>query len=212
MNFDNMMRHYDPSFDNEAMIKLAKETNDKELRNQVINNNIRIVVKLAHKWKEFGFKDDLDDLVGIGSIGLVKAFDTYDTSKDTKLSTYIGNVVWMEFVKAERHKRMKCRNSFQTVSLETPIGKTSDGADKLISEILANDEHTKLNQVEEDEFNNQLKELLDTKLNEKERYVAKKFFFDGMGVTEIGEGINQTRQATHYQYKCAIKKLRPAFT
>ncbi|WP_339304236.1 sigma-70 family RNA polymerase sigma factor [Paenibacillus sp. FSL L8-0435] len=211
MNFDMMLQQYDPNFDNEAMIEAAKETGNKELKDKVINNNIRIAVKLANKWKKTGYKDDLDDLVSLGLYGLIVAFDTYDSTKKIKFVSYAGRVVWMEFVKAERYKHMKCRGSFQAVSIETPIGKSGDGSDKTIADILSNEEFSRFSQIEEDEFNDQLIGLMDTKLNEKERVVAQKYFFDGMGISDIGKEINQTRQTTHFQYKNVLKKLAPVF-
>ncbi|WP_208643743.1 sigma-70 family RNA polymerase sigma factor [Paenibacillus barcinonensis] len=207
-----MLQQYDPNFDNEAMILVAKETDSKELKDKVINNNIRIAVKLANKWKKAGYTDDLDDLVSLGLYGLIVAFDTYDTSKDIKFVTYAGRVVWMEFVKAERYKHMKCRGSFDSISLDTPLGKADQSSEKTIAEVLSNESHLDFDKVEEDEFNHKLTNLIESSLTEKEKVVSFKYFFEGDALTDIGKELKVSRQAVHQAYKRSITKLAPAFS
>lgn len=74
-----------PSKEEEKYIKLAKN-GDKEARNKLIEHNLRLVAHIVKKFEST--THDVDDLIGIGTIGLIKGIDTYSENKKVKLATY----------------------------------------------------------------------------------------------------------------------------
>ncbi|MDR0819143.1 MAG: sigma-70 family RNA polymerase sigma factor, partial [Oscillospiraceae bacterium] len=87
----------------EARLLKAAATGDKFAREQLIEHNLRLV---AHICKKYFSKADQDDLISIGTIGLIKAIDTYNISRSTKLATYaarcIENEILMQFRKEKK--------------------------------------------------------------------------------------------------------------
>jgi len=200
------------NFNNEEMIKLAKETGDKELKDKIIKNNMHFVVKLANKTLTSGSHEEPDELVSMGMVGLIKAYDTYDHSKNIKFSTYLAKVVVREFSANARAKGMKCRSKYSSISMDNNLYKTNSGdSEKLLSEILADDSHLDLIAVEDSMFDNVLSGHIERKLTPKEKIVSRKYFFDGMSISDIGREMNVTRQAAHQYFKSSVKKLAPAF-
>ena len=128
---------------------LAKE-GDIEARNILIEHNLRLVVFLAKKYENTGF--DIEDLVSIGSIGLIKGINTYKIDKNIKLATYasrcIANEILM-FLRKNKKKKVE-------VSLEETLNFDAEGNELRLEDILGTS-----NDVVPDEFENKMnKELL----------------------------------------------------
>ncbi|WP_440109941.1 sigma-70 family RNA polymerase sigma factor [Paenibacillus sp. QZ-Y1] len=211
MNFNNMLKHYDKDFNNEENIKLAKETNNEELKDKVISNNIKLVAKMANDWASKG-SDEADDLVGIGMIALINAYNTYDCTRDIKFTTYLTKAVWMEFVKHANKKKRKGRDKYSFVSMDGSFIKESDtGSDKSIADLLSNDSHLDYEKVEDSFFNRDLNKAIDSELTMTEQKVSRKYFLEGRELVEIGVELNVSRQAVHQAFKRSVKKLTPVF-
>jgi RNA polymerase sporulation-specific sigma factor len=201
-----------PNFDNESMIKIAKETGDRELKDRIIKNNMHFVVKLANKTLSNGSLEDPDDLVSMGMIGLLKAYDTYDYTKNIKFSTYLAKVVVREFSANARAKGMKCRSKYSSVSIDNSLYKNNNGdSEKMLSEVLADESHLDLVAVEDSIFDGVLNGYIESKLTSNEKIFARKYFFEGMSVSDIGREMNVTRQRAHQHFKNSVRKLSPAF-
>lgn len=103
-----------PPLSNEEEVKyltLAKE-GDREARNKLIEHNIRLVVFLAKKYENTGY--DLEDLVSIGSIGLIKGINTYKIDKNIKLATYASRCIANEILMfLRKNKKRKGEISFE---------------------------------------------------------------------------------------------------
>ncbi|WP_336763469.1 sigma-70 family RNA polymerase sigma factor [Paenibacillus sp. USHLN196] len=202
-----------PNFNNEEMIKLAKETGDKDLKDKIIKNNMRFVVKLANKTLSNGSPEEPDELVSMGMIGLLKAYDTYDHTKNIKFTTYMAKVVNREFSANARSKGMKCRSKYTSISMDNNLYKDNSGdSEKLLSEVLSDESHLDLVAVEDSIFDGVLNGYIERKLTSNEKIFARKYFFEGMSVSDIGRDMNVTRQRAHQHFKNSVRKLAPAFT
>lgn len=106
---------------------------DKDARNILIEHNLRLV---AHIVKKFDNKtQDTDDLISIGTIGLIKGIDSYNRSKATKITTYAARCVENEIL---MHFR-KIKNTGNTVSLNDAIGYDKDGNEVSLMEVIKDD-------------------------------------------------------------------------
>lgn len=200
------------NFNNEEMIKLAKESGDKELKDKIIKNNMHFVVKLANKTLTNGSLEDPDDLVSMGMVGLLKAYETFDNTKNIKFSTYLAKVVVREFSANARAKGMKCRSKYSSVSIDDSLYKNNSGdSEKMLSEVLGDESHLDLVAVEDSIFDDVLNGYIERKLTSNEKVFARKYFFEGMSVSDIGRDMNVTRQRAHQHFKNSIRKLAPAF-
>ena len=113
----------------EKYIKEMLEGN-KESRNKLIEHNLRLV---AHIVKKFDFKEgDQDDLISIGTIGLIKGVDTYSISKNVKLTTYCARCIENEILMYFRSNNKNNKN----VSLNDAIGYDKDGNEIAILDVL----------------------------------------------------------------------------
>ena len=107
---------------------------DEEARNILIEHNLRLVAHVCKKYSNS--KVDLDDLISIGSIGLIKGINTYNPEKSIKLSTYISKCIDNEILMHFRATK-KLNNE---VYLEDPIGKDKDDNTVTLKDILENDD------------------------------------------------------------------------
>lgn len=202
-----------PNFNNEEMIKQAKETGDMELKDSIIKNNMHFVIKLVNKTISNGSPEEPDDLVGMGMIGLMKAYDTYDYTKNINFSTYLAKVVVREFSANARAKGMKCRSKYSSISMDNNLYKNnSGGGEKLLSEVLADESHLELAAVEDSIFEDVLNGYIERKLIPNEKIVSRKYFFEGMTISDIGRDMNVSRQRAHQLFKSSVRKLAPVFT
>lgn len=112
---------------------LKSQQGDMEAKNKLIEHNLRLVVFLAKKYENTGY--DMEDLVSIGSIGLIKGINTYKIDKNIKLATYasrcISNEILM-FLRKNKRKRSE-------VSLEDALNFDSEGNELHLEDILGTD-------------------------------------------------------------------------
>lgn len=104
--------------ENEAINKMLM--GDKEARNKLIEHNLRLV---AHIVKKFDAKGDTDDLISIGTIGLIKGIDSYKNNKKTKITTYAARCIQNEILMYYRSNK----NRSNTISLNDTIGYDKEG-------------------------------------------------------------------------------------
>ena len=104
------------SFAEEQFYLLQLQRGDPEAKNILIEHNLRLVAHVAKKYQ--GCDEDQDDLISIGTIGLIKAISTFDPSRTSKLSTYAARCIDNELLMMFRARRKRSRE----VSLYEPIG------------------------------------------------------------------------------------------
>jgi RNA polymerase sporulation-specific sigma factor len=109
-----------------------RKTADVSYRNQLVKENMGMVAFIANKFESTGI--DIDDLVSIGTYGLIKGINTFDPGRETKLITYASRCIENEILMYLR-KTKKIR---ETSSLDTPIKSDLDGNNMHLTEILSN--------------------------------------------------------------------------
>ena len=108
---------------------------DKEARNKLVEHNLRLVAHIIKKY--YGAQSEQDDLVSIGTIGLIKAVDTYDMNKNIRLSSYASRCIENEILMHFRN----AKKSAQDISLNETIDTDKDGNPLTLLDIMAVDDN-----------------------------------------------------------------------
>ncbi|MBO4246066.1 MAG: sigma-70 family RNA polymerase sigma factor [Bacilli bacterium] len=142
----------------EQALLIKSKTGDQQAFNKLVEHNLRLVVYLAKRYENTGY--DIEDLVSIGSIGLIKGINTYKLDKNIKLATYcsrcIGNEILM-FLRKNKNKRAE-------VSLEDALKFDSEGNELHLEDILGSNEDLVEDEILHNyEINKLKKELLKIK-------------------------------------------------
>ncbi len=137
----------------ECLVKLSQ--GDEEARNILIEHNLRLVVFLAKKYENTGY--DVEDLVSIGSIGLIKGINTYKIDKNIKLATYASRCIANEILMFLR-KNKKRKGE---VSFEDALNYDAEGNELHLEDILGTDEDLVSKEFE----SNQEKRILSSEIN-----------------------------------------------
>ena len=122
----------------------ALERGEENARQRLVEHNLRLVVYIARRFENTG--TSLEDLISIGTIGLMKAANTFRPDKNIKLATYASRCIENEIL---MHIR-KTSNQKAEVSLDEPINMDCDGNELLLSDILGTDEDMILRPLEDD--------------------------------------------------------------
>ncbi len=178
---------------------------DPEARNTLIVHNLRLVVYIAKKFESTGI--GMEDLVSIGSIGLIKAVNTFCPEKKIKLATYasrcIENEILMFLRKASQHK--------SEVSIDEPLNVDWDGNELLLSDILGTDEDIVSRGIESEAEREMLRQAV-ADLDKREREIMElRFgFLDGKERTqkEVAETIGISQSYISRLEKKIIRKLK----
>ena len=137
---------------------------DEDAKQILVERNLRLVVYIAKKFENTGV--DLEDLISIGTIGLMKSINTFNTGKNIKLATYASRCIENEILMfLRRNTRMKCE-----VSIDEPLNKDRDGNELLLSDVLGTDEDIIYKNLE-DEVDHKLLKVAISKLSDKEKYI-----------------------------------------
>ena len=118
--------------DEQKYTRLLKE-HDPKARNMLIEHNLRLVVYIAKKFENTGI--GLEDLISIGTIGLIKAVGTFNVDKNIKLATYASRCIENEIL---MHLR-KTNHTKSEISIEEPLNVDWDGNELLLADILSSD-------------------------------------------------------------------------
>ena len=149
----------------EAQALLELEQGSEAAKQMLIEHNLRLVVYIARRFENTGV--NLEDLISIGTIGLIKAISTYRREKNIKLATYASLCIENEIL---MHIR-KIAGQRAEVSLDEPINMDYDGNELLLSDILGTDEDMILRPLEEDVDLHLLRQAL-WELPEREREIV----------------------------------------
>lgn len=152
--------------------KLMEE--DKDAKQILVERNLRLVVYIAKKFENTGI--DFEDLISIGTIGLMKAINTFRTDKNIKLATYASRCIENEILMQLR-KNSKIKNE---VSIDEPLNKDGDGNELLLSDVLGTDGDITSKRLE-DAVDMDLLKVAISKLNDREKYIMNlRFGIDGI--------------------------------
>ena len=157
--------------ENELLKKLMDK--DIEAKNTLIERNLRLVVYIAKKFENSGV--NIEDLVSIGTIGLMEAINSYNLEKNIKLATYASRCIENEILMFLR-KNNKIKTE---VSIDEPINTDSEGNDLSLADILGTDNDSIFKHIEESD-NKKVLEVAIKKLNDREKTIMQlRYGFNG---------------------------------
>ena len=192
-------------------IQVLQEGDDQEAakaREILIERNLRLVDHIAKKYQNVD--EEMEDLISIGTIGLIKAISSFDAGKG-KLSTYASRCIDNELLMLLRSKKKSSRE----VSLFEPIGTDKEGNEINLLDIIEHEEEDVTEQMALCENVRKLEKLLDKVLTGREREIIflRYGLATGREVTqrEIGEKLHISRSYVSRIEKKALSKLRERF-
>jgi len=157
------------AFDEEAKLIARAEDGDAAARDELIVHNLRLVVYIGRKYDATGA--NLEDLVSIGTIGLIKAVSTFRLEKNIKLATYASRCIENEILMYMRKtKQMK-----GDVSIDEPLNIDADGNELLLSDILGSDSDTIGREIENKDEQRLIGKLVE-RLNPREKAIMEMRF------------------------------------
>lgn len=162
-----------PTREEELRLLQAVEKGDSTARGELIERNLRLVVYIARRFDNTGV--NMEDLISIGTIGLIKAVETFQISKGIKLATYSSRCIENEIL---MHLR-KIANQKIEVSFDEPLNTDWDGNELLLSDVLGTDPDLVMRPIEA-EVDRQLLHQAVARLDERERQiVTMRYGLDG---------------------------------
>ena len=150
--------------DEEERAILAMEAGDEKAKQTLTEHNLRLVVYIARRFENTGL--NLEDLISIGTIGLIKAINTFKSAKNIKLATYASRCIENEILMYLR----KVSNQRTEVSFDEPLNTDWDGKELLLSDVLGTDDDEVCRPLEDDADMQMLSAAIQT-LNERERSI-----------------------------------------
>ena len=161
------------SRDEESELISQLEEGEERVKSQLIERNLRLVVYIARRFENTGI--NIEDLISIGTIGLIKAVDTYKPARNIKLATYASRCIENEIL---MHLR-KTASQKSEVSFDEPLNTDWDGNELLLSDILGTDSDTVMRPIEADVDRKLLQDAIG-KLSDRERQIiTMRFGLDG---------------------------------
>ncbi len=153
----------------EELIKKLSETDNLETRQKLVERNLRLVVYIAKKFENTGI--GIEDLISIGTIGLMKGVNTFNSDKKIKLATYASRCIENEILMFLR-KNSKIKGE---ISIDEPLNKDGDGNELLLSDILGTEPDITSRNIE-DEVDKKLLKISISKLNNREKNIMEMRF------------------------------------
>ena len=150
----------------EAQVIARLEQGDEEARQTLIERNLRLVVYIARRFENTGV--NLEDLISIGTIGLIKAVGTYQPAKSIKLATYASRCIENEIL---MYLRRNSKTKLE-VSIDEPLNVDWDGNELLLSDILGTDEDVIYKDIENEVERNLLGKAIG-KLTKREQTIVR---------------------------------------
>ena len=146
---------------------------DPSVRDTLVEHNLRLVVYIAKKFENTGI--NIEDPISIGTIGLIKAINTFRADKSIKLATYASKCIENEILMFIR----KTAGLRQEVSIDEPLNVDKDGNELLLSDILGNEEDSVFSSIELEEDRRTVRQALE-RLDRRERIIIElRFGLDG---------------------------------
>lgn len=180
-----------------------------EAKQALIEHNLRLVAHVAKKY--VGFGEDLEDLISVGTIGLIKAITTFQCQRGSRLGTYAAKCIDNELLMVFRTKRKLSRE----ISLYEPIGTDKEGNEISLLDVCEQEQRDIVEELDLREKKEALTAMLQTKLTPRERdiiYLRYGFVGDELTQKQIGEMFGISRSYVSRIEKKALKKLKEGFS
>ena len=183
----------------------ALEAGDTAAKQLLIEHNLRLVVYIARRFENTGI--NLEDLISIGAIGLIKAVNTFKSSKKIKLATYASRCIENEILMFLR------KNSSQRgeISIDEPLNTDWDGNELLLSDILGTDEDEVIRPLEDDADREMLMAAIDCLSEREKQIILMRFgFINGTEYTqkEVADLLGISQSYISRLEKRIINRLR----
>jgi RNA polymerase sporulation-specific sigma factor len=162
-----------PPLEREAEAALLARIGQPEARRALIEHNLRLVVYIARRFENTGV--GLEDLISIGTIGLIKAVGTYRTDKNIKLATYASRCIENEILMYLRKNAARKGE----VSIDEPLNTDWDGSELLLSDVLGTEGDTVMRPIEEDVDRSLLAAALSVLSPREKEIIALRFGLGG---------------------------------
>ena len=200
----------EPLSSEEEKICLQKlKQGDDEARNILIERNLRLVAHVAKKYANTNVEQD--DLISIGTIGLMKAINSYDLDKNIKLATYASRCIENEILMFLR-KNNKIKTE---ISIDEPINIDSEGNDLSLADILGTENDAIYKSIEDEENKKTLKKSIEC-LEDREKIIMKlRYGFDGkdeLTQKEVADKLGISQSYISRLEKKVINDLKKDFT
>ncbi len=183
---------------------------DEEAKNILIERNLRLVAHIVKKYQYL--KEDTEDLISIGTIGLIKAVTTFDAKKGSRLATYAARCIDNELLMMFRGRKKSSRD----ISIYEPIGTDKEGNEISLLDIIESPPEDVVERMELASNIEKLYDYVENHLTEREQEIIKLRYglFQGEESTqrEIGAKLGISRSYVSRIEKKALWKLREAFT
>lgn len=180
-----------------------------EARQVLIERNLRLVAHVAKKYAGFG--EEQEDLISIGTIGLIKAIMTYQPDKGSRLATYAAKCIDNEMLMMFRARKKITRE----VSLYEPIGTDKEGNEINLLDICEQEQVDVVENMDKKEKIQSLSRMIDSRLDEREQLIIRLRYglITGDEITqrEIGKMLGISRSYVSRIEKRALHKLREEF-
>ncbi len=182
---------------------------DKYAKDTLIERNLRLVVYIAKKFENSGV--NIEDLISIGTIGLMKAVNSYNLDKNIKLATYASRCIENEIL-----MYLRKNNKIKTeISIDEPINTDSEGNDLSLGDILGTDNDSIFKSVEDDDNKKVLTSAI-KKLNSREKTIMQlRYGFDGveeLTQKEVADKLGISQSYISRIEKKVINSLKKDFT
>ena len=183
----------------------ALAAGDETARQTLIEHNLRLVVYIARRFENTGV--NLEDLISIGTIGLIKAVNTFTPERSIKLATYASRCIGNEILMYLR----KSSNRRQEASIDEPLNIDGDGNELLLSDVLSSEENQVGQRLEQDAERASLRRSVE-QLSPRERQIMELRFglLDGVERTqkEVADAIGISQSYISRLEKRIIRQLR----
>lgn len=193
------------SKEEEAITFIKLEENDEGAKRTLIVHNLRLVVYIARKFESTGI--GVEDLISIGTIGLIKAVNTFSPSRNIKLATYASRCIENEILMYLR----KNQNRKSEISIDEPLNIDWDGNELMLSDILGTESDSIIRPIEQDVEKSILLEAV-SRLSLREKTIMQMRFglIDGEEKTqkEVADTVGISQSYISRLEKKIIKKLK----
>lgn len=190
------------------LLEAGNDAEREQAKQILTEHNLRLVAHIAKKYQNVD--EEMEDMISIGTIGLIKAIDSFDAGKG-KLSTYASRCIDNELLMFLRAKKKTSRE----VSLYEPIGTDREGNEINLLDIIEQDQIDVVDRMEAEDKLSRLSGLIHATLNDREREIITLRYglTDEYEVTqrEIGRKLGISRSYVSRIEKRALEKLREAF-
>ena len=161
------------SRDEEADLIARLDQGDERVKSQLIERNLRLVVYIARRFENTGV--GIEDLISIGTIGLIKAVSTYKPARNIKLATYASRCIENEIL---MHLR-KTTNLKSEISFDEPLNTDWDGNELLLSDILGTESDVVMKPIEDDVDRKLLSDAMEHLSDRERQIITMRFGLDG---------------------------------